>query len=432
MNAMLQAWNELWYRPVAAVRPRLFLRFTLLLLTFDIWLLMVRRASRYGTADFNVSHFSWLDAIQPMPWPGLYAGMLLLVGGLALLQAILGLRRPLMIVATALYTYGWAMSLQDAYQHHYLISLVMLCFCLFPDDRARPRTTIAWGYQLLLATIGVVYAYAMISKIDSLWWSGAFLSRLAQNKPGIVSVVKSILDMGIDLRTFWKLLATFTILLEGFLSLAYVTALLRDRPFSRLPLLPPLVGFAVFFLAANMHLGIEVFGLRIGWFSYYMIGFAAIVFLPVSWLEFVAGVVGLGSRAPEKKKVPPKKGRKEAPAAAPAARGAIVAAVAGVACLVASGYFVDLPGALHVSVAAAVALVGAVAWLLRKKSVGEALRLSLVSGGVALVCWMSIANSTTHAALADWYRTDAKRRGTTPAAEAAPASPAEPADSDDN
>ena len=405
------------------------LRLSLLILAFDIWLLMVRRASRYGAADFNVAHFSWLDAVQPMPTPSLYAALLLLCGGLAFVQAIVGLRRPLMIAATALYTYGWAMSLQDAYQHHYLISLVMLCFCLFPDDRGRPRTVVAWGYQLLLATISVVYAYAMISKLDSLWWGGSFLAMLTRNKPAIMSVVKQLQGSGLEPSTLWWLLAAVTIALEGFLSLAYLAALFRDRPLPAAPIVPSIAGLAVFFLAANMHIGIEVFGLRIGWFSFYMIAWAAVVFLPVSWLEAAARLVGLGSRLPEKKKAPPRKGRpqKDAPATrAPSPIAAAVAAAAGVACLVLAGLLLDVPGATYAGVAGAVALIAGVALLMRRKAVADAIRFSLVSGGAALVCWLAIASSSTREALDRWYQIDQQRRG----AQAATPEPDSPGDND--
>ena len=405
----MRSFLDVWYQPVAAVRPRLLARGALLLLAFDIWVLMLPNAGRYGAGGFNVAHFGWLDALQPTPTPATYGVTMILAGGLALVQALVGLRRPLMAALTALYTYGWAMSLNDAYQHHYLISLVLLCLTFLPSDRERPPTVVAWGYQLLLATIGIVYAFAAVAKVDPLWSSGAFLRRQGRREP-VTSLVATLDGVGLDAATFWPLLALSTIVLEALLAFAYVAALWRDRAAPSRAWLAWATGFA---FAAGMHLGIEAFGLRIGWFSVYMIGFAAVVFLPASWLETVARPLGLGSRTPQ----PPAKRRKHAPvAAAPrVASTSTVLAAAGAAALalIAGGLLTPVPGATVAALAATVALAAGVVWLLRRGRARDALHLALATAASALLCWLALALSSVAGDIETWTRRDLARRAGT-------------------
>ena len=35
-----------------------------------------------------------------------------------------------------LYTFSWSMSMLDSYQHHYFVSLVLLCLAFFPPTAA--------------------------------------------------------------------------------------------------------------------------------------------------------------------------------------------------------------------------------------------------------------------------------------------------------
>src|SRR5690606_28156004 len=66
--------------PVAAVRPYLILKCTLLVVAFDVWLTRISHGGRYGAGGFNVAHFAWLDAIQPEVSPALYVGVCTLTG----------------------------------------------------------------------------------------------------------------------------------------------------------------------------------------------------------------------------------------------------------------------------------------------------------------------------------------------------------------
>src|SRR5262249_8829724 len=145
-------------------------RIVLCLLAFDVWILEVPLGWRYGMNGFNVAHFAWLDALQPLPSPALYVGMMLATGVVALVCAFRDTSRWTRVLLLVLYTYGWMMSLLDIFQHHYLLSLILTMFVFFPRARlvdlyraprgTEPRPAVeTWAYVLLGATMFIVYVY---------------------------------------------------------------------------------------------------------------------------------------------------------------------------------------------------------------------------------------------------------------------------------
>jgi hypothetical protein len=129
-------WDSYWFGPIAAVRPFLFVRGVLLLLAFDLWLDMPDHAARYDVAGFNVSQLAILDLVYPIPTAGLYVCVVLLAGLFAFSGAFAGFTRPIAIATGVLYTFGWTMSMFDSYQHHYLLSIVLLGCALLPSTTA--------------------------------------------------------------------------------------------------------------------------------------------------------------------------------------------------------------------------------------------------------------------------------------------------------
>lgn len=140
--------DRFFHSDVVAARVYLLSRAVPLLLALDIWLLMVGHGARYGTAGFNVAHMGWIDAIQPIPTPGMYTGVMLSCGLLALTIALSGSNVWLSGALFLLYTYGWSMSMLDSYQHHYFISWLLLCLVFVPPIRATdlaPLPTVVEG-----------------------------------------------------------------------------------------------------------------------------------------------------------------------------------------------------------------------------------------------------------------------------------------------
>lgn len=133
---------------VAPSRLDAMLRLTLLLLAFDCWVDLVPHGGRYGVGDFNVAHFGILDALLPMPTPALYVGSLLFTGLLSFAMA-LAPWRPGLIALFTTYTLGWAASMLDSYQHHYLVSLVLFSFMFFPVTKrpAEPKS-VPWAVRI--------------------------------------------------------------------------------------------------------------------------------------------------------------------------------------------------------------------------------------------------------------------------------------------
>ena len=165
-------FDRFFFTPVAPVRPYLLLRLLLLVLAFDCWVDLIPHAGRYGVGEFNVAHFAVLDWL-PTPTPGLYIGLLLLTGWLALVMAMRPARAGLAVLF-GLYTYGWAMSMLDSYQHHYLISLLLFSCIWFPtpaatevfghadddDERDVPLARLVGGALLVLALAETTMATA--------------------------------------------------------------------------------------------------------------------------------------------------------------------------------------------------------------------------------------------------------------------------------
>ena len=130
----MKAIERFFFTPVAPARPYLLARGILLLLAFDCWLDLAPHGGRYGVGDFNVSHFPWLDAIQPVPSPTIYMTCVLGAGMLAFVMAVSKPSRIGMGALFVAYTYGWLMSMLDSYQHHYLLSLLLFALIVCPHQ----------------------------------------------------------------------------------------------------------------------------------------------------------------------------------------------------------------------------------------------------------------------------------------------------------
>jgi hypothetical protein len=128
----MNGFERFFHGRYGAARAFLLLRVFMLMLALDTSMLMIGHAGRYGAGGFNVAHFRGLDAVIPLPTPGLYVGVLLAASLLALFIAISGVQRLTVATLALLYTYCWSMSMLDSYQHHYFMSLVLVCLCFWP------------------------------------------------------------------------------------------------------------------------------------------------------------------------------------------------------------------------------------------------------------------------------------------------------------
>ena len=231
------------------MRPWLILKITLFVLAFDVLHTHLGPAWRYGAGGFNVPHFAWMEAL-PVPTTAAYVGMLFFVSTSALVCALVPRPpRPLLLAIAALYTWGWSCSMHDSYQHHYLLSVLLVAIAMFPTldapalfgdapspDRAPnglvPRVH-ALGYTLLTSACAVVYTYTAVSKTEPDWLSGDAMRNITHDGETIEGAIDLAASMGIEGDDFWWWLGHGVVPAQIVCALAYALAPLIDGPSTR-------------------------------------------------------------------------------------------------------------------------------------------------------------------------------------------------------
>jgi hypothetical protein len=405
-----EAWSGYWFGPVAAARPYLLAKVVFVMLAFDAWLLRVPAGARYGAGAFGVAHFGWLDALQPLPWPGLYVGLMLAVGVLALVCALANAGRGARLLLAALWTYGWCMSLADSFQHHYFLSLLLVLLALTPplDARnalpeARPRRarrharrdgppaptlpmTSCWPYALIVATIAIVYVFTALTKVDVEWRAGRVLDHLARPHLGVFR--PWVEGLGVGEPALWRILTAGVVLTEALLALGYALAPRLDARGSG----TRTVAWGAFAAALALHLTAElILKLRIGWFSAYMIAIACVCLLPGALLVRVAALVArLLDVVAETTPFTGPRG-----AAAIPAKGVVLLGVAAIGTPLAAGVWLGLPGARALGVILAALGIGAAGVALLTPHRRRAAQYLAAGSAAVLVMWVSVVGART-------------------------------------
>lgn len=236
-------------------------------------LLNYSHAPRYGAGDFNVAQLVIFDPIAPER-PGFAVGQLLCAYAFVLVACGVATRWVLPI-ATAIYGWLYFGSQLDSYQHHYLVSLILLLACFVPWERPAdvvPATRIrSWAVRLILVQLGILYFWAAISKLDAAWFDGSTLSQ--QIHGSLASLINATVK--------WKVASSLVVLTEFTLA---VTVWNKRTWWIAAPL-----GLA-------LHLGIVWSGLEIGLFAWLMLGLYILVIPDAVWvaianrLETVRGI----------------------------------------------------------------------------------------------------------------------------------------------
>ncbi|HKU37785.1 MAG TPA: HTTM domain-containing protein [Polyangiales bacterium] len=404
----MNAFDRYFFAPFAPARAFLFSRVFLVLVALDAWTLMIGHAGRYGVDGFNVAHFGWLDAIQPTPSAALYVGVLLAAGLLALANALAGPRRAALAVLFLLYTYSWAMSMLDSYQHHYFVSSVLLCLVFFPELHASEvqagKLTRGFGWNLLGATAGILYTYTSIAKMDANWIDGHTLTRISAAKRVYAPLAEYAARFGVSDSAFWSAFSTSVIPVELSIAITYSIAVRADDSRARWMRNLALLGW---FLAMTLHLGAEAMELEIGWFSYYMMLFACAYLLPARAVAVLARTLTWPAQRVAKELAD----LLDPPEAKSAWRVTLTLAAATAITLLAAGKLLDLPGALPACLIAGLACLALAAFAIRRGRAIQVRPLLLGSAAASVLMWLAIANSETRW---DFYRFlggDLKRRG---------------------
>ena len=393
----MRFWNRYFYGPVAAARPFLLMKGVLILLAFDMWLAMTRRAPLYGATDFNVAHFRWLDAVQPPLTPAYHTGVLLLTGLLALFIALVGMSRLALAALCVLYTYCWAMSRLDEYTHHYLISWLLLCFVFFPrltaldilrGEQEGKSHTSAWGFTMLGAVFGIVFLYCALAKADPQWRAGHTIHSM-DGPRRLYGPLEQFLaaNVGLPPSLFWRMAATGVLLVEIAIAMAYLTAVVQDR--SRRQWIHTACWFG-WGLTMALHIGNELIQLLIRWLSYYFMIMSCFYFLPERWLLGLVRLIAMPARwfdALSSRLVSLASKQRHLQVALPTA----AVAIAGLLLFI--GYRLDLPGGVVACGAAGVAVVGISTFGVFRASGAVAWRLLIGAGLSGVVMWTAIASS---------------------------------------
>jgi hypothetical protein len=399
------AWDRYLFTPVSAARLWLVRAGTLAMLALDVWITRVGPGWRYGASEFNVAHFGWLDAVAPAPTAARYLGALVLVGlGSAVVAADARAPRALLAAVTVLYTWTWAISMQDGYQHHYLLTWVLAGLVLLPRvtlaELSPPRenaTASAWSYAVVAVTCGLVYAYGAVAKLEPEWLGGHVFHRIADASPA--ASARLLREVAETEALRWRVLSAGVVLAELLLAAAFALAPLRDRT----PRIPRVAWIVALGTALAFHLGIQMIGLGIGWFSWYMLLFALAFLSPHRWVTRITqalarlAALARGMAAP---------------------RTGVMAALLAAAVLATVGSLLRLPGMLEACLTAAAVLVAA-ALLSARRGTGPAVAGYARAAALAAVV-MALA-ITLSAARHDFHRFaagDARRR-------AAPHAPAQ-------
>lgn len=247
-------------------------------------LMQIRHAPRYGAGGFNVAQLPLLDGLGP---GRISYGVGELVNAWLFTLAAFGVAtRWVLPVATAIYAWLYFGSQLDSYQHHYLMSLVLVCACFVPWQRPRdatPATRVAsWALRLILVEIAIMYLWAAISKMNTAWVDGSTLStqiigpmrRLVDGTVGVPFASKLVIVVELSLATMiwqprlWKIAAPLGIAfhlgilfsgleigLFAWLMIALYAFIVPDRVWTTLATMRPLSTLR------------EAFAIVAGWFD---------------------------------------------------------------------------------------------------------------------------------------------------------------------
>lgn len=256
------------------------------ILAFDTWLLKTEHIPRFGAAGFNVPEARFLE-IFPVPTPGVVGPLYLLAGFFALRTAI-GASALVSAVGTCvLYGGIYAWSQSDSYQHHYLIALMLFVACFLPFDRIRlpsarasdgpPARVRAPALRFMYLQVALLYFWAGIAKVDPIWMDGSTLRELMRAAPDVAATMVNVgAALGISADGMYALSAQGTVWAEFVLALVFVM---------------PRFWYVGLLIGPPLHIMIEVVGLDIGWFSYFMLLLNFGMLLPESVFDRVGDIL---------------------------------------------------------------------------------------------------------------------------------------------
>ena len=247
------------------------------LLAVDAFL-QLAHAPRYGAGGFNVQHLPG----APLPEPG-RASITFAHAAMCLLFALVAqgiLTRVTLPLVTLLYGWAYFSSQLDAFQHHYLVWLLLVVLCFVPhapEPRlptaapTTPRHMRSWAIRLVLVQVGIVYLWAAISKMTPLWLDGTAID---------IQISDGAAVRGLTASLGFATVAKLVLVAELVLAIAVWWR----------PAWPVALAAGI-----GLHAGVELIGLDIGLFSYLMFAVYLLVIPDRAYLALAAWI-GRGVR----------------------------------------------------------------------------------------------------------------------------------------
>ncbi|MEZ4288642.1 MAG: hypothetical protein R3A47_10985 [Polyangiales bacterium] len=282
-------WNRFFYGPIVAARPFLLIKSLLSILAFDCWINLLPQAGRYSIGGFNTAHFAILDRWIAEPTPRLYGAVIMLTGVLSLASVIGRVHRFTIALITLLFTFAWTMSLLDSSPLHYLVSLILFCFCFWKPTTAselsRPQGNVrmesCWPYVLFTVSLAIAYAYAAAWRLYFRIADPTSL-RLIAPPTKIDSLLGVLKRIGLGSENVTNILPYILIALLTLSAAGYFFASPRDRDGStRLSFIWPWLALA----PISVHVFAYKMDLHLGWSLAYACAFALVTFLPARTVD---------------------------------------------------------------------------------------------------------------------------------------------------
>ncbi len=252
------------------------------LLAYDLVSVTFKHAARYGVDGFNVPQFTWMTALTPVPNAEVVGGLWLACALFALFSAAGVLTTFSIRMTCVLYSGIYFSSQIDSYQHHYLLCLLLFLFAL-PNQQFWSLKTSnddrrSWMPTLLYLQIALVYFWTGIAKADSTWLTGVTLESMS-NSEIVLSHIGSLAaslygvdtDPSLALDAMYRSLSVTVMTGELLIPLCFLFKRLR------------ILGLV---LTPFFHIGVEMLGLDIELFSFYMISLNTLLLSPAGpWLR---------------------------------------------------------------------------------------------------------------------------------------------------
>jgi hypothetical protein len=284
---MMNQWHRFWFvNKVLRDRVVLFRIVFFTLLSFDLWVLMLPHAPRYGINHFNISHLNIIDQLFPLPTVDLIGLLYIVAGFLSLCIAFSIASRLSLIILTLLYSFSYFWSQIDSYQHHYLICLILALSIFIPFNKKGHTdyeihsglVVNSWAIKLIYVQVSIVYFYTAVTKATEHWLNGWALDQIITT-PSMRQFMSSWAEMfGWAEISPYAFTAHTIMYWQFFVSIAFLVPKLRVVACVTGPM---------------FHVMVEVIGLKIGWFSYYMIAIYYILLFPNHWFMFLSRTLTL-------------------------------------------------------------------------------------------------------------------------------------------